>query len=97
MTNMSLDVTKITILDIFKNVFTVVFCSAPVLENGVINYDRPRHNIDHDAIDGTIATFSCDDGYSLSGSSSSVCQADRTWDPQTPTCGNEINYNCVFT
>ena len=38
----------------------------------------------------TMATFSCDNGYSISGSDSSICQDSGIWDPQTPTCGNEI-------
>ena len=39
----------------------------------------------------TLAYFSCDPGYSLSGSSSSICQTfgGGTWNPETPTCIQE--------
>ena len=38
-----------------------------------------------------MALFSCDVGFSLSGSSSSICQDSGNWSQETPTCGNEIN------
>ena len=33
-----------------------------------------------------MATFSCDDGYVLSGSSTSVCQVGGLWSEEPPTC-----------
>ncbi|XP_035691423.1 P-selectin-like [Branchiostoma floridae] len=35
---------------------------------------------------GDVATFTCDSGYSLSGSATLTCQADTTWDGVSPTC-----------
>ena len=42
----------------------------------------------------TMASFSCNHGYSLSGSDSSICQTSEggTWNKQTPSCiqGDEM-------
>ncbi|XP_035690033.1 CUB and sushi domain-containing protein 3-like [Branchiostoma floridae] len=35
---------------------------------------------------GNVATFTCDSGYSLSGSATRTCQADTTWSTASPTC-----------
>ena len=35
---------------------------------------------------GSTATYSCDEGYELSGSGQLVCQDDGTWDGPAPTC-----------
>ena len=75
--------------EVFEHIFIAVTCLAPDLENGRINYDQGDIQIDTYP-ENTMATFTCDDGYSLSGPSSSICQHSRTWDPQPPTCGNEI-------
>ena len=61
------------------------------LSNGNINYNmgplggRRRVN--------TVATFSCDSGYSRSGPSSRTCQSSGNWNRQAVTCnqGNESN------
>ena len=74
--------------------FTLVACARLHLDNGEVNYEGSIVTYDYYVSKynvGTMATFSCDSGYSLSGSSSSICQADGTWNPQTPTCGNEMN------
>ena len=36
------------------------------------------------------ATFTCDSGYSLEGSSSRTCQSDGTWSGQAPVCNRGI-------
>ena len=81
------------IQDILVIFFTLVACTRVRLDNGEVNYRGSivtfafinKYHVD------TVATFSCDDGYSLTGPSLSICQDSGTWDPQPPTCGNEIN------
>ena len=81
----------------FSNIFTLVACSPLKLPNSVVSYDgsivsyafTDKYSVD------TVATFSCNPGYSLSGSSSSICQDSGTWDPQPPTCGNKMNQNIL--
>ena len=58
--------------------------------NGVITYtdgladSRPIN---------TIALFTCDNGYTLTGGGSfRVCQNDGTWDGAAPTCQGEFHY-----
>ena len=36
--------------------------------------------------ENTTVSFTCDDGLTLSGNSSSTCDAQGTWNPQPPTC-----------
>ena len=43
----------------------------------------------------TIATFTCDNGYTLTGGSVRVCQNDGTWDGITPTC--QCEFHCILT
>ena len=55
----------------------------PPLMNGVIAYDagltdsRPLN---------TIATFTCDNGYTLTGGNFRQCLNDGTWSASAPTC-----------
>ena len=75
------------------NILLLVFCADPGPANG---YVTPSQSDGQYPINSTIY-FSCDPGYSLSGSSSSICQTDRTWDQQTPTCGIEIKSKlCIY-
>uniref|UniRef100_T1HHH2 Sushi domain-containing protein n=1 Tax=Rhodnius prolixus TaxID=13249 RepID=T1HHH2_RHOPR len=37
---------------------------------------------------GTIATYTCDDGYELFGSPTSTCSASGVWQGELPFCGN---------
>ena len=55
-------------------------------------------DFDEEYIEETTATFTCGEGYSLSGSITSVCQASRNWSQQPPTCGNQhlfLNMRCT--
>ena len=44
-----------------------------------------------------MASFVCNDGYTLTGSESSACQTNGTWDQQTPTCGIAFISSILFT
>lgn len=63
-----------------SNIF-IEMCSTPtVLSGGYYNLST----------DGsvTIATYTCYDGYSLSGAKISFCQNDGTWNDISQDCGN---------
>ena len=60
-----------------KNV-TVVTCMSLSLENGQISYNDTKVNNEYHV--DTVATFTCNYGYSLSGSESG------NWNKETPTC-----------
>ena len=65
-------------------------CSdLPPLMNGGITYtdeladSRPIN---------TIAIYTCDNGYTLTGGSFSQCQNNGTWSATAPTCQGEFHY-----
>ncbi len=39
----------------------------------------------------SVATYSCNDGFSLNGRVTRMCQADGTWSEDAPTCERESN------
>ena len=43
---------------------------------------------------GSVATYSCNDGFVLIGNSTRICQADETWSDDNPTCG-ESEWCCI--
>ncbi len=73
------------------NAFTIsgTCFDLPPLMNGVITYtagpadSRPIN---------TIATFTCDNGYTLTGGSFRQCLNDGTWSATAPTCQCEFHY-----
>ena len=69
--------------------FTAVVCSELDLENGQVNYNESAEFIKL-YYPGTMASFTCDEGYTLSGSPTSICQADGNWDQTSSHCGNKI-------
>ena len=60
---------------------TAVSCgpAPPAPTNGYQTFSGGTH------YDDTL-TFHCNNGYTLSGSHTSTCQADTTWSSNTPTC-----------
>ena len=44
---------------------------------------------------GSIANYSCLDGFILMGVARRTCQADMTWSGVTPTCHRECVHVCV--
>ncbi len=57
--------------------------------NGVIAYDTGL--ADSRPINA-LATFTCDNGYTLTGGKFRLCQNDGTWSGTTPTCQCEFHY-----
>ena len=60
--------------------YTAVNCGQP---------DDPDANgsVDADSTTfGSTATYSCNDGYILTGSETVECQADRSWSDTAPAC-----------
>ncbi len=51
--------------------------------SGMIIYSGETTN---NRLVNTIATYTCDNGYTLTGGSFRVCQRDGTWDGTAPTC-----------
>ena len=41
---------------------------------------------------GARVTYSCEDGFFMSGTRERVCQGDGTWSDQPPTCKKEGKY-----
>ena len=41
---------------------------------------------------GSVATYSCNDSFMLTGTSTRTCQADGTWSGDNPTCGESEWY-----
>ena len=65
--------------------------------NGGITYEAGA--VDSRPIN-TLATFTCDNGYTLTGGSFRACQNDGTWSGSAPTCQSELiplHLNSCFT
>ena len=67
----------------------VVNCPPLSLQNGEVEYDSTAVS-DNRLIVGTRASFTCQGGYSLSGSNSSTCDNSGHWSESTQTC-NQSN------
>ena len=51
--------------------------------NGMISYNGG--STDNRPMD-TVATYSCDTGYTLNGGNTRTCQSGRNWSGSAPTC-----------
>ena len=67
-----------------------VTCVGVSLSNGAVNYNSSHVSVARYPVN-TVATFSCNRGYSRSGAGSRTCQTSGEWNQHTPTCnqGNE--------
>ena len=63
-------------------------CPAPVLKNGEVTYDRPAENGRY--LVETKASFTCNFGYTLKGTSVSCNFTLRTWEQPVAQCGKNI-------
>ena len=62
----------------------VITCTdLPSLTNGTINYGAGSTN--SIPVD-TVATYTCNPGYTLNGGSTRTCESDGVWSGSAPTC-----------
>ena len=66
-----------------------VVCPSLSLTNGMISYSDPTLGV------GSVATHSCDTGYTLNGHMTRTCQSGGTWTDSDPTCG-QVMYQLVI-
>ena len=59
-------------------------CPALIIINGEVDYDQDPVNDLYPI--GTNASYRCNHGYRIEGSSSRTCQDTGTWNQQTPVC-----------
>ena len=56
---------------------SVIVCSEiPSIEHAVVSYDKGSNN---SRPVGTVATYTCDNGFNLSEWTPRICQNDKTW------------------
>ena len=61
---------------------TAICSTLPTIRNGQIAYNYLQRPI----IEGTLATYSCNNGYQMMGVNVSLCQANRKWSSSPPKC-----------
>ncbi len=67
----------------------VITCSdLPSLANGIINYGGAGSTDSRPV--NTVATYTCDTGYTLNGGSTRTCGSDGVWSGLAPTCQRKI-------
>ena len=68
---------------------TAIRCGALTIQDGTVEYDSTGPPFDV----GTVANFSCDDGFFLSGNSSNTCVNISTvrWNNEAPVCQSELS------
>ena len=86
---------------IYMNIIFVVLCPTLMVSNGKVSYKRKliasTRGFWLDIFGypvGTVASFSCNSGYSLSASYMRTCGSSGSWTSQSPICnkGNENKY-----
>ena len=66
-------------------------CGSLSLSHGEVNYNRSPVNGKYQA--HTEASFSCNYGYTRSGSASRTCQTSGNWNGEMSTCSLSIKAN----
>ena len=76
---------------------TSATCLALNLPNGLASYDESPVTNGKYTVD-TVVSFTCNYGYSLSGSTSRTCQTSGNWDEEMPTCNQSKKpIQCLLT
>ena len=74
--------------------FSVVKCDYPIVENGaIVSGFRGKYYYNMQVV------FQCHDGFHLHGSSTIVCGANGTWEPELPKCsakGMKVSVSFFF-
>ena len=65
--------------------FAVISCPTPGV---IVSPDNGRVSVGGVTI-GSVATYSCDDGFTLMGTATRTCTSDGTWSGDNPTCDND--------
>ena len=60
--------------------YPTVVCPSLSLTNGMISYSDLTLGVD------SVATHTCDSGYTFNGGSTRTCRSDGTWSGSDPTC-----------
>ena len=71
--------------------YPTVVCQSLSLTNGMVSYSDPTLG------EGSVATHSCDTGYTLNGDMTWTCQSGGTWTESAPTCSRKCVLVCSFT
>ncbi len=67
----------------------VVCLSLPALNNGIVSYNDSTLGLD------TVATYTCDTGYTLNGGTTRTCGSDGVWSGSAPVCQRKWNGFCA--
>ncbi len=71
------------------HLYTVVCMTLTSPTNGVISYSDPTLG------NATMATYSCNAGYTFIGGSTRTCGSDGVWSGSPPTCQGEFCNSCT--
>ena len=71
---------------------TAICPTLQTIRNGQIVYNYLQRPI----IEGTLATYSCNNGYQLTGVTASLCQANGMWSSSPPKCIGKLEKPDIF-
>ena len=71
-------------------------CNAlDVIAGGAVRYNSAEPSASGGFTGGTVATYSCADGYELVGEENRTCLVGGTWTAAEPQCAGHCCYICV--